>query len=173
LGVLDAEVLFAEHKARVFRYLCRMVGRADTAHDLTQDVFLRVVRAGEPNVESRKAWLFKIARNTALNHVRDSRRQPMPADLVDRAEPATQELGVAVREAVAALQELDRDVFLMREIAGLSYGEIASACELTVEAVRSRLHRARQQLREALDGPIRAQRRRGVIFGGDRNVGDS
>jgi RNA polymerase sigma-70 factor (ECF subfamily) len=59
-----------------------------------------------------------------------------------------------VNEALAALPGLDRDVFLMREVAGLSYEEIADACELTPDAVRSRIHRARLQLREQLAAPI-------------------
>jgi len=62
----------------------------------------------------------------------------------------TQELSAALSQALHALSELDRDVFLMREVGGLSYDEIAAACELTTTAVRSRLHRARQQLRTTL-----------------------
>jgi RNA polymerase sigma-70 factor (ECF subfamily) len=51
---------------------------------------------------------------------------------------------------VTTLPELDRDVFLMREMSGLSYDDIANACELTPGAVRNRIHRARLQLREVL-----------------------
>jgi RNA polymerase sigma-70 factor, ECF subfamily len=163
----EADVLFAEHRQGVFRYLCRIVGQADTAQDLTQEVFLRVSRAQVPDADSagRRAWVFKIARNLALNHVRDGQRKGTPVELGDAVEPATQELAVAIRQALAALPELDRDVFLLRETAGLSYGEIALACELTVEAVRARLHRARMELRTSLDGPIRVHRRQPVSFG--------
>ena len=57
----------------------------------------------------------------------------------------------------------------MRESAGLSYDDIASACDLSVEAVRSRLRRARQQLRDSLSGTLAVQRQYGVKFGrGDR-----
>ena len=55
------------------------------------------------------------------------------------------------------LAALDRDVFLMREIVGLSYEEIAGACEITQAAVRSRLHRARQQLRRHLRPKLRGE----------------
>ena len=71
---------------------------------------------------------------------------------------------MAIKQAVAALQEVDRDVFLLRESAGLSYGEIAVACDLTTEAVRARLKRAREQLREALDGPMRTGRQGVITF---------
>ena len=71
--VADAELLFALHRQGVFRYLCRVVGRPDTAQDLTQEVFLRVTRARVPDADAsgHRAWVFKIARNLALNHMRD------------------------------------------------------------------------------------------------------
>ena len=68
------------------------------------------------------------------------------------ATPATQALATALREALDQLNPVDRDVFLMREAGGLSYEEISFACQLTPDAVRSRLHRARLQLRGALKG---------------------
>lgn len=160
----DTDILFAEHQQGVFRYLCRIVGRAETARDLTQEVFLRVARTQVPDADSagRRAWVFKIARNLALNHVRDTRHESRHVEIVDSAEPATQELAVAIRQALDALAELDRDVFLMRETAGLGYDEIAAACDLTVEAVRARLKRARQELRAALAGPMRVHRDRPI-----------
>jgi len=166
--VADAEVLFAEHRQGVFRYLCRMVGQVETARELTQEVFLSVARAGVPDADpaGRRAWVFRIAHNLALNHVRDRRHDGMTADSGDTAAPAVQELGAAIREALEELQDLDRDVFLLRETAGLSYQEIAATCDLTVEAVRSRLKRARQELRGALAGPIGVHRHRPLRFGG-------
>jgi RNA polymerase sigma-70 factor (ECF subfamily) len=167
VSLADSESLFAAHQQGVFRYLCRIVGQTETARDLTQEVFLRVSRAPAPDADSagRRAWVFKIARNLALNYLRDTRHEAGTAELVESAEPAVQELGTAIRQALAALAELDRDVFLLRETAGLSYDEIAGACELSVEAVRARLKRARQQLREALAGPIDVHRNRPVRCG--------
>jgi RNA polymerase sigma-70 factor (ECF subfamily) len=166
----DAEALFAEHRQGVFRYLCRIVGQIDTASDLTQEVFLRVSRATIPEADEAgsRAWVFRIARNLALNHLRDERRRPAEAEPADRSEPATQELAIALRQALGRLQPLDRDVFLLRETAGLSYQDIAGACEITVEAVRARLHRARGDLRDTLDAPMRLHRRQPVrLSGGD------
>jgi RNA polymerase sigma-70 factor (ECF subfamily) len=147
----DAERLFTSTRNGVFRYLCRVVG-SGSAGELTQDVFLRVARGPVPEGDeaSLRAWIFRIARNLALNHVRDQRRRGICVEMTERGEPATQELGVALRQALDALPPLDRDVFLLREASGLSYEEIGRACELTVGAVRSRLHRARQQLRLTL-----------------------
>ena len=71
---------------------------------------------------------------------------------------ASQDVNLAVNEALASLPALDRDVFLMREVAGLGYEEIAAACELTADAVRSRIHRTRLQLRDLLAAPIATSR---------------
>jgi RNA polymerase sigma-70 factor (ECF subfamily) len=171
--VPDAHILFTEHRDSVFRYLSRIVGQVETARDLTQEVFLRVSRNRglEATDVERRAWVFKIARNLALNYLRDARRRPATVPLVDRAGPATQELAVALQQALAALPDLDRDVFLMRESAGLSYEQIADACELTEAAVRARLHRARVRLRETLAAPIGEQRARGVSLAAEQNRG--
>ena len=160
----ETEILFAEHQQGVFRYLCRIVGRTETARDLTQEVFLRVTRSTVPAADAagRRAWVFKIARNLALNHLRDRRPEAGHVELVDSVEPAVQELGAAIRQALGALADLDRDVFLLREDAGLSYDEIGAACDLSLEAVRARLKRARQQLRESLDGPMQVHRNRPI-----------
>jgi RNA polymerase sigma-70 factor (ECF subfamily) len=157
---VDPEVLFVANQPRLFRYFLRAVGQAETARDLTQDVFLRVTRSAVPQAPEGeiRAWLFRIARNLALDHFRKHGRHIQPAVDAEDARQPSQEVDAAVREALAALPDLDRDVFLMREMAGLGYDEIAAACELTPDAVRSRIHRARLQLRERLSAPIADRR---------------
>ena len=75
--VAEAERLFLLHRQGVFRYLYRAVGRPDTAQDLTQEVFLRVARSPVPvsDPAGHRAWVFKIARNLLLNHLRDGARR--------------------------------------------------------------------------------------------------
>jgi RNA polymerase sigma-70 factor (ECF subfamily) len=160
----DLESLVSAHRQSVYRYLYRIVGRTDVANDLTQEVFLRASRAGVPDADDvgQRAWVFRIARNLALNHVRDSRRRPEAVALVERGAGATQELRLAVRQALAGLPDLDRDVFLLKESVGLSYDEIANTCDLTPGAVRNRLHRARMALREALGRCVDDRRAGGV-----------
>jgi RNA polymerase sigma-70 factor (ECF subfamily) len=172
--VTDVDRFYADHRDGVFRYLCRVVGGQESARDLTQEVFLRVTRAGIPEATEagQRAWVYRIARNLALNHVRDGRRRPTASVVAESATPATQELGAALRHAIAALPELDRDVFLLREIAGLRYDEIAAACELPLETVRSRLHQARRALRTSLGAELDVRAQRGVrcTAAGTRNA---
>ena len=132
----------------------------DTARDLTQEVFLRVthVEARRPQTATdargcsgspgTSSWTTTGAARVTRSRLRwwTSRRDPPPG-----RQPA-------VNEALAALPALDRDVFLMREVAGLGYEEIAEACELTPDAVRSRIHRTRVQLRDQLAAPIATSR---------------
>ncbi len=153
----DAETLFAAHQPSLLRYLRRAVGHGEIARDLTQDVFVRMAGAATvpESDDARRAWMFRIARNLAIDHRR--RHEVRLADSAaapDRGRPADQDTSMAVNEALAAIDPLDRDVFLLREVAGLSYAEIAAACELTVPAVRSRIHRARLSLRDRLRAPI-------------------
>jgi RNA polymerase sigma-70 factor (ECF subfamily) len=162
--VSDVERFYADHRDGVFRYLRRIVGATEAAQDLTQEVFLRVSRAGVPDSTDigRRAWVFRIARNLALNHVRDSHRRPATVELADAAVPATQELWVALQHAINGLPDADRDIFVLRESAGLSYQEIAAACDVSLETVRSRLHRARQTLRSELSRSLQLGAQRGV-----------
>jgi RNA polymerase sigma-70 factor, ECF subfamily len=157
----EIETLFGAHRQGLFRYFCRAVGHAETARDLTQDVFLRVSRSTIPAASDGQVsgWLFRIARNLALDHHRTRRRRPEPCAFVDEtSRPPVQDVTLAVNEALAALPDLDRDVFLMRETAGLGYEEIASACGLSPDAVRSRIHRTRLHLRDQLATPIATRR---------------
>lgn len=157
----DAEALYLANRNRLFRYFCRAVGHAEDARELTQDVFVRVSRGVVPSGPEGavRGWLFQIARNLALDHHRSGQRRPRLEVLTDTAvRPASQDTSVAVNEALAALADVDRDVFLMREVAGLGYEEIASACGLTPDAVRNRIHRTRLQLRDRLSSQIAARR---------------
>jgi RNA polymerase sigma-70 factor (ECF subfamily) len=155
---VDPEVLFVANQPRLFRYFLRAVGQIETARDLTQEVFLRVTRTIVPQAPDGevRAWLFRIARNLALDHYRKHGRHPQVSLVVanEGSRPPSQEVDAAVNEALAALPDLDRDVFLMREMAGLGYDEIARVCELTPDAVRSRIHRTRLHLRARLAAPI-------------------
>jgi RNA polymerase sigma-70 factor (ECF subfamily) len=161
----DADRLFALYHDRLRRYLGRASGENELARDLTQEVFLRVSRVAIPVApESQLAgWLFRIARNVALDHHRQRKRRPEEAlGAFDTVKSASQETTTALNQALSTLPDVDRDIFLMREMSGLSYDEIARACELTPDAVRNRIHRARLQLRELLAPALSVLRTRQV-----------
>lgn len=150
---LDVRSIFERHHLGVFRYLRRILGSSADAEDLTQETFLRVMR-GLPGYRPdgrEAAWVFEIARNLALNRRRDVARRPEHGsgipELARHSPPALE-----LEQALAALPDLDRDCFLLRESGGLGYAEIAAACGITDDAVRSRIHRARTALRAALAG---------------------
>lgn len=156
--------LFERHHGAVYRYFRRLTGRREPAEDLTQELFVRVLQA-LPAYEPREreiAWLFRIARNLWIDQWRSAgTRDPFGRDrpMADEvASPPTQFFAVSLDEALAQVGDLDRDVFLLRELGGLSYTEIADVCELTPDAVRSRICRARSALREHLASDVSVTR---------------
>jgi RNA polymerase sigma-70 factor (ECF subfamily) len=153
-----ARRLFDEHGSAIHRYFRRLTGDRDAADDLSQEVFLRVVRAAhayEP-AERERAWLFRIARNVFLDGRRRESRSPLVDVRADSAVSATQPVQSGIREALASLADEDREAFLLAELAGLTYVEISAATGSTVPAVRSRIYRARLALRARLSPPAPA-----------------
>jgi RNA polymerase sigma-70 factor (ECF subfamily) len=162
------ERLYLAYQPQVLRYLTRTLGQRETAEDLTQETFLRATRTHVPGEEPhQRAWIFRIARNLALNHLRDtSRHLALLPDAPPVDTTGGHDTALIVNDALGQLSALDRDVFVLRESAGLSYDEIAATCEITSDAVRSRLQRARQSLRVMLQGVLVTERARGVRFSG-------
>jgi RNA polymerase sigma-70 factor, ECF subfamily len=162
---------FDRHHVRVFRYLRRAVGSTDVAEDLSQEVFLRVVR-GLPSYEHRQqetAWVFRIVRNVLADHWRRP-GAPDAADVDDDdgpSAPATQLARASLDEALRQLSPLNREILLLREAVGLTYDEIALAVGLTLPAVRSRLARTREWLQATVLFERDADRR-GSMKGGSR-----
>jgi RNA polymerase sigma-70 factor, ECF subfamily len=149
-----AKSLFEGYSGTVFRYLLRMTGDRAIAEELTQDVFLRIVRAVAlyEHRGRERSWVFGIARNVLLNHRRGVGRRPghKALDEEGSAVAGTATLRVAVGQALERLPEQDREVFLLRELGGLDYAEIAELCRISRDAVRSRIYRARLTLKESL-----------------------
>jgi RNA polymerase sigma-70 factor (ECF subfamily) len=154
--------LYERYEARIYRYLRIRTGNADDAADLTQQVFLRVLEAF-PRYEERgipfRAWLFRIARNTATDHHR-RRRETVTWDLVPEAlQPAAEgqepEATMLHREDLdrlrALLAELDperRELITLRFVGKLTQAEIGTVVGKSEEAVRKQLARTLQGLRE-------------------------
>jgi RNA polymerase sigma factor (sigma-70 family) len=159
--VTDAEFAsaFDEHKHAVYRFAWRMAG-ADAAEDIAQDVFLALLHYPQridPARGSLRTFLFAIARNLALKRLRQQHRwEPLDDDRfsVRPVDPARGEIGEIVGAAVRALPPLQREVIILAEYEELALADIARIVDAEVGTVKARLHRARENLRKALQ-PLR------------------
>jgi RNA polymerase sigma-70 factor (ECF subfamily) len=171
-------ILVARHQRQLYRLAMRMTQSEADAQEILQEAFLNAWQKlplfrGEAQFSS---WLYRIAANSALMRLRRKRRapdtvpdqpvemtgpkfnaeggfeQPPRSDWSQRADDKllSRELGVHIDAAVRELPDEYRTVFLLKDVDGLSNEQIADALDLTVPAVKSRLHRARLALREKL-----------------------
>ena len=163
----DEEVPSWEEIARKYgRFLYtvayRLTGNNDDAQDLVQEVLLRVHRGLQSyRPGSMEGWLSRITTNAFLDDVRRRRRRPVELlpDEPDRVIPPSAAADVAldalvlpddIQEAVRKLPPDYRATLVLSDVVGLTYQEISEAMNVPVGTVRSRLHRARNLLREAL-----------------------
>jgi RNA polymerase sigma-70 factor (ECF subfamily) len=168
------EELVLRYQSRLLTVLEHLVGNRELAEDLAQEVFLRVFRARKTYEPGAKfsTWLFTIANNVASNARRSKSRRKeigvpeksvedssplgldqlakaasgqMPARLLDKSESAHM-----VRLAVESLGERQRMALLLSKFEGMSYQDIADSMNLSVQAIKSLLSRARVNLKEIL-----------------------
>jgi RNA polymerase sigma-70 factor, ECF subfamily len=148
--------LIVAYQRRVAGFAYAITGRSDSVEDLAQMVFVKMARAIDrlKAPEQFESWLFRLARNTCIDHLRRQKLRriftpfapehenvPEPAGAVD-----SEELD-ALRHALAQLRPKDRALLaLVQE--GRSHAEIAATFRTSVAAVKARLHRAREQLRQ-------------------------
>lgn len=162
------EELIGRHETRVYRLLYRMMGNREDAEDLTQETFLSLHRHGHRfRAEARfSTFVYRVAANAALNRRRSlgrgrarierlKTRQAAGDDLPSsprNPEDSTLggELSDHVRAALEALSPSLRMPVILYDIEGLAYGEIARVLGIAEGTVKSRIHRARQALRERL-----------------------
>ncbi len=153
--------LFERYHRAVFWYCLRHTRHPEDAEDLVQEVFYRVSRSARryrrQGAGQETVWLFRIAQNLLIDKQRKESGPPVvevPASHVGRE--ATQVLAFSLQEALDRVHAPDREVFVLREIVGLTYAEIAALCAMTEDGVRARLFRVRCQLRERLGGRVRS-----------------
>ncbi len=154
--------LFEQYHTAIFAYLYRLVGEREWAHDLTQEAFLRVFKARErlPQVDNRRAWVYRVASNTAFNALKRRRRFAWlpwrqtddPAELSQPGPAQACQQRLAVERALAELPPHYRAPLLLYSHYGLSVREVAEALEISPGAVKTRLHRAREMFRRAFSG---------------------
>lgn len=166
--------LIRRYERPVYSLIHRMVRDAAAAEDLAQDAFIKVLNHLDKYRSAFKfsSWLFKIANNVAIDHLR--RRHPdlrsidgspdattaeaieaTSIELADGGESpldalTARELGAAIEAAIGQLRPEYRQCILLRHVEGRSYEEIAATLDLPLGTVKTHIHRARHQLREAL-----------------------
>jgi RNA polymerase sigma-70 factor (ECF subfamily) len=168
------EELIRKHQDRVYN-LCRyMLRDPEDAQDAAQDVFLKAYRGIKEFTPEASfyTWLYRITVNTCLDYKRKARREalkkePLPEDL-SSTEPFAPELyesrenTEALQTALQKLPEKLRAAIVLREIDGLSYEEIADVLHASVGTVKSRISRAREDLRRILQRKVRQDLRKEV-----------
>lgn len=171
-GDADAfETLVRKYYQRLYRVLAVQLGNEEDARDVLQETFLRAFRhlkafRGDCSFYS---WLYRIARNAAVDTIRRRRqagrtrslealREATGAEATDGNPDVLPSHGIdtaerqrLVRDAIARLPDEFRTVLVLRELDGMSYEEIAEAIGHPVGTVRSRLHRARAHLKQLLE----------------------
>jgi len=159
------ETLYRRHKDPVYRYLLRLSGHSETAEDVFQEVWGKIVRARGNYRPTAKftTFLYRVAHNCFIDHVRRNKRHAgnttldpeLHGDPGDSLETLT-ERSLARERLEAALAELpeeQRDAFLLREEGGLSVDQIAAITGCNRETAKSRLRYAVNKLRAAIDEP--------------------
>ena len=162
------EELVMTYQHRVFGVALRMLGSAAEAEEVAQEAFVRAHRAlGDFRGDAKlSTWLYAITSRLCLNRLASGERRRARqgeetllrlADSTPRPDAALErnELEAALGRAIAELPEDRRIVVVLRDLEGLSYEEIAQALDLELGTVRSRLHRARADLRDKLERFLR------------------
>ena len=169
------EVLVRRYQARVVAHVARMVGSREDAMDLTQEIFLKVFGALDRYKPEFKfsTWLFRIAGNAAIDHLRKRRPRTVPLEIPDPesrsgvsaiehespgldpyGELRNVERGKAISRAIADLPFEFRELITLRHFGGLSYEEIAQLKNMPLGTVKNKLFRARVVLKERLAGEL-------------------
>jgi len=162
------EALLERHEARLYRFARRLCRHREDAEDVLQESLLAAARGlgGFRGASSIGTWLYTIARSFCIKKRRRSVFAPAELSLDSEAALAARgvadprrrpdealeasRLEAALERAIAALDRPYREVLLLRDVEGLSAAEVAEVTGLSVPAVKTRLHRARARLREAL-----------------------
>lgn len=171
------DVIFHRYRTRLLNFVYRTVGDRERAEDLVQEAFIRVHRHLARFDRSKKfsTWIYTIASNLAKNELRNRGRNPvvlfqaLSADQDDEDRPLEfedtsarpddlfhqRQMRQLVQEAVAQLPPHHREVFVLRELEGRSYEEIADATHCNLGTVKSRLNRARGAFADLVEPALR------------------
>lgn len=146
------ESCFRARYPGLVRFLHGMLGDRARAEDVAQESFRRLLVRGPTTRPDADRWVFRVARRLALDDVKTERRRKSRErryDVRPDPPPFDEDDVHAVRRVVAGLPDRAREVLLLREVAALSYQEIAEVVHRSVNVVKQDVHRARRALRRA------------------------
>ena len=157
--------VYAAFNTRLFTFLVRLSRRRDVAEDLLEETWLRLVKhAQRLGADTRLGpWLFTVARNLHVSYLRSRMLEDSAAASLialwpvslERSSPfeaaAASELERRIERALAAMPAASREVLLLVAVAGMDHSDAADVCGITPEALRQRLHRARETLSKVLE----------------------
>lgn len=165
-GDVDAfETLYRRHNDPLYRYLLRLSGHRDTAEDVFQETWGKIVRARANYRPTARfsTYLYRVAHNCFIDYLRRNKRHSNTSDVDPDSQPgaggepdAETERSMArtrLEEALETLPEEQRDVFLLHEEAGLNLAQIAEVTGVNRETAKSRLRYAVGKLKAAIDAP--------------------
>ncbi len=164
------EDLLVRHQRKVYRFGLKMCRDPEDAKDVVQETLLAVARTVKDfrGASSVSTWLYTIARSFCIKKRRRSKFAPEQEESIDARDPgmearqiadpgraqdeslAGRQVEAALEKAIADLDPMYREVLVLRDVEGLSAPEVAEVMGLSVEAVKSRLHRSRVAVREAI-----------------------
>ncbi len=157
----SGSLLYSRYKSAIYSFCLRMLQDSEGAKDATQDTFMKMVTniQGLKKGTAFKSWLFSVARNEVLMIVRRNKIVPMEqfddeTIVFEQSTPISitmqSELREKIQEAMLRLKPAYREAYMLCEIEGFSYEEIATATGTTVSAVKSKLFKSRVALNEML-----------------------
>lgn len=147
---MNIEELYDDYSEYVFRYIYGMVENKAEAEDLLQDTFMKIIKSGVEEIRNPKSYLITVARNTVYDHWRVRKEKVSLDPLQEEGKSIDLDLKMDIEEAIQKLSPKLREVVILRELNQLDYKEIAEILDVEMGTVKSRLSRARRQLREFL-----------------------
>ena len=149
--------LVNRHQALLYRHACGMGLDHDTSLDLVQDAFVKAYTSLKECHDPGhfRAWVFRIGCNLCFDHMRNVRRLSVPMSQLSGIESIpdrddSEDVDRTLREALLRLPTVQREAFLLKHDAGYTYDEVAELTASSPSAVKMRVHRARESLREFL-----------------------
>ncbi len=149
---MNIEKVFLDYNDYIFKYIYGMVQNRAEAEDLLQDTFIKVMKAGNKDIKNWKGYLLTIARNTVYDHWR-KRKNKINLDFFKlKTKNNDIELKLDIEKGIKKLSPKLKEVIILREINRLEYQEIADILGIEKGTVKSRLSRAREELKNFLEG---------------------